>query len=278
MKIKLLAPSLLLILSFSLFFSCKKDDPSHPNPPTDSTNVADLKKGLLLYLPFNGSIADSSGNNNPTTGTNGASLTSDEHGYANSAFGSNGGGQTIEVTNNGSIHFDTAYTISLSFMTRDNSSRHTYLSMVNPANGDAPSFEVGTPLPGLPNFDVGVNDISAGCDNNGLSNPNKLNDTTSLIPESERWYNAIVIYHRGSVQIYINGKLISSKKGTGTSANLCPASKIIVGGWWYGDNTNINGVIDNVRLYNRVLLPEETTLLAKNYQPNSNSIRQVVSH
>ena len=240
--------------------------------------VADLKRGLLLYLPFNGSIADSSGNNNPTMAVGGGSLTADEHGYANSAFGSNGGGQTIEVTNNGSIHFDTAYTISLSFMTRDNSIRHTYLSMVNPVDGNGPTFEIGNCVPGLPNFDVGVNDISAGCDNSGLSNPNKLNDTTSFIPELERWYNAIVVYHKGSVSIYINGKLISSKNGTGTLANLCPASKIVVGGWWNSDVMNINGVLDNVRLYNRVLTSDEIALLSQYYQPTTNSIRQTVSH
>src|SRR6185369_13332776 len=35
-------------------------------PVVPPTPIADLRRGLLLYLPFNGSIADSSGNNNPT--------------------------------------------------------------------------------------------------------------------------------------------------------------------------------------------------------------------
>src|SRR5579872_3001159 len=91
-------------------FSCKKS--SSPPPPT-----TDLKKGLLLYLPFNGSIADSSGNNNPTQILgSGAGLTYDEHGYANSAYGSDGTSGRLQVTNNGSIQFDTAFTVSLSFM------------------------------------------------------------------------------------------------------------------------------------------------------------------
>ena len=74
---------------------------------TKADSTVNLTKGLLLYLPFSGSIADSSGNANPTTALNGASLTYDAHGYANSAFGGNGSNQVIQVTNNGSIVFDT---------------------------------------------------------------------------------------------------------------------------------------------------------------------------
>jgi len=186
MKIKLLTPSLLLA---TLFFSCKKD--SHPTPPpTDSSNIVNLKKGLLLYLPFSGNFADSSGNNNPTVALNGASLTYDEHGYTNSAFGATGAGEMIQVTNNGSIQFDTAFTIALSFMTRDNNSLHCYLSMTNYSNDHGPSFELGTTVPGYPNFDLGVVDAVNGCDGFGYG-PGDINDTTSFIPATERWYNAV---------------------------------------------------------------------------------------
>jgi hypothetical protein len=242
--------------------------------PSD-TSVADLKKGLLLYLPFNGSIADSSGNNNPTAAINGAALTYDEHGYANSAFGANGGGQTIQVTNNGSIQFDTAFSASLSFMTRDNSTFHCYMSMTQVPSGYGASFAFGTTTPNSPNFTFGVVDhTSGGCDTWG-SGPNNVGDTTGFVPQIERWYNVVCIYHKGSIQTYINGVLTSSKSGTGTSALLCPNSKVIIGDWYQGEN--INGVIDNVRLYNRVLNPDEIALLAKNYQPISNSIRQTIS-
>ena len=41
--------------------------------------TVNLTKGLLLYLPFSGNIADSSGNNNPTLAS-GSVLTYDAHG------------------------------------------------------------------------------------------------------------------------------------------------------------------------------------------------------
>src|SRR5579872_3504588 len=88
----------LIVLGFS-YYSCAKN--SNLQPPDTTVN---LTKGLLLYLPFSGSIADSSGNNNPTQAV-GSVLTYDTHGYANNAFGGTGNGERIYVTNNGSISF-----------------------------------------------------------------------------------------------------------------------------------------------------------------------------
>ena len=247
-------------------------DTLYATKPDPTVNLA---KGLLLYLPFSGSIADSSGNGNLTTALNGAGLTYDVHGYASSAFGGNGSNQVILVTNNGSIQFDTAYSISLDFMTTDLSTRHAFLSMVDYSNGDGPTFLVSTSVPGETNFlDIGANDISAGCGTDGTTNTNKLNDTTSFVPALGAWYNEVVIYHRGSLQVYINGTLISQKTGTGTLANLCSSSSIVVGGWWSGDPIGVSGKLDNVRLYNRVLTPHEVAALAVNYQVTSNSVKR----
>jgi len=263
---------------FALFTSCSKNSNSQPIHDTLYTTKPDptvnLNKGLLLYLPFSGDIADSSGNANPTKAVNGAGLTYDEHGWANNAFGANGTNQVILVTNNGSIKFDTAYSISLDVMTMNLSTRQSYLSMIDYYSGNGPTFELGTCVPGLTNlFDYGVNDVSAGCDNYGTTNPNKINDTTSFVPTIGSWYNLVLIYHRGTSQFYLNGTLFHTKTGTGTLANLCPASQIVVGGWWMSDITNINGKLDNIRLYNRVLTPHEITALAANYQVNSNQVK-----
>src|ERR1700722_20020237 len=89
-----------------IVYSCSKS--STPAPPVHDTTVitkidtlvvppppdptVNLNKGLLLYLPFNGNINDSSGNNNPTAEVGGTALTTDAHGYDNHAFGSNGTG------------------------------------------------------------------------------------------------------------------------------------------------------------------------------------------
>ena len=67
--------SIYFLFLFSVIFfnsSCKKTS----SPPVN--NDVDLKKGLLLYFPFSGSIADSSGNNNPIQ-VSGANLTTDQN-------------------------------------------------------------------------------------------------------------------------------------------------------------------------------------------------------
>lgn len=240
-------------------------------PPADTT--VSLTKGLLLYLPFNGSIADSSGNGNPTSATANV-LTYDEHGYANSAFGATGNGEMVYVTNNGSIKFDTAWSLSYGFMVNVNNIQQYFLSMVDPNTGEGPSISSGISLGnGINNFAVGSEDVSIGCSGYGRNDNYSIVDTTNLIPQVGAWYNAVAIYHRGSLKVYLNGRLVKSRTGLGTESNWCPGSQIVIGGWWGGQPLNMNGKLDNVRLYNRVLNANEIAALASSYQINSNSIK-----
>jgi hypothetical protein len=256
---------ILAFLLLGLVISCTKD--STPTPPPATPAEVHLQSGLLLYLPFDGNMADSSGNANTTTAVAGATLTYDEHGYANSAFGGTGNGERIKVTNNGSIKFDTAFTISYDFMQRDNAHWQAYLSMVTAVNGYGPTFISGTNIIGSPQFDFAVNDSLAGCDNYGYGKPAQVNDSTPFIPQAESWYNAVLIYHKGTIQTFINGKLVATKSAVGpTKALLCPAAQIVVGGWWDGDPITMNGKIDEIRMYNRVLNADEIAELSKNFQ------------
>ncbi|HVU56200.1 MAG TPA: LamG domain-containing protein [Puia sp.] len=238
--------------------------------------VADLKRGLLLYLPFNGSIADSSGNNNPTALVGGASLTNDEHGYPNSAFGDSGTGGRLIVTNNGSIKFDTAYTASFSFTVKDLSNQ-VFLSLVENDNAHGLTFNCGLNVPGNEQFEFGATDSVNGCDVLAEGSPYNIIDSTKFVPVPGSWYNVICAYHKGTITTYVNGKQISSKTGIGSRALNCPNAQFIVGGWWQNDPQSINGRIDNVRLYNRILLPEEIAMLSQYFQPTTNSIRQTFS-
>jgi len=284
MKKRYIIPGLGLAL-FGFFYACSKNtNPSPPvtdtvtvtkidtltvPPPPDST--VNLTKGLLLYLNFNGSIADSSGNNNQTEAVGGNVLTYDAHGYANSAFGGNGTGQRIKVTNNGSIQFDTALTLTYDFMINA-SARQTMVSMVNTSNGNGPSFVAGTNTVGLANLDFAVGDVSESCDTAGLGVFPTVGDT-SIIPQLNTWYNVICIYHKGSAAIYVNGQLTTFLQGPGTAALLCPSSQIVIGGWWDGDPNTLNGKMDEVRLYNRVLTPHEIVTLSQHFQVTSESVQ-----
>jgi len=274
-----------LVLVFSI--SCTKN-PITPPPVHDTVTVVkhdttltrdtiigiqpdptvDLNKGLLLYLPFTGNANDSSGNNNLTT-SYGSVLTADAHGWANSAFGAYGDGSTeVFVTNNGSIKFDTAFSISFGFMVNDTNATQSFISMVNPTNGYAASFNLGLIDPTTNYFSFGVGDVSSSC--NSIV-ANHVIDTTRFTPVPGSWYKCICIYYRGGVQVYMNGVLVGSKQSQLTQAINCPDAKVVIGGWWNdGNRLNINGKIDNVRMYDRVLTPHEITLLSTYYQVTSN--------
>jgi len=238
------------------------------------STVPDLTRGLLVYLPFNGSIADSSGHNNPTqiVGT-GAGLTYDMHGYANSAFGGVGTSGRLEVTNNGSIQFDTAFSISLSFMERTISGNQVLASLVKVADGKGPSFLVGNSMINSPNLWFGAPIVN--CDDYGTRT---TTDTTAFIPQPESWYNLVCTFRKGTLRVYVNGNQISQTTVLNYNSYVCPDAKFVVGGWWQNDPLSINGKIDNVRLYGRELNSAEIAMLAEHYQPNSNSIRQVANH
>jgi Concanavalin A-like lectin/glucanases superfamily len=288
-------PSLIIIamglVTLGFFYSCSKN--ANPSPPVHDTTIVvktdtitvppppdstvNLKLGLLLYLPFDGNIADSSGNGNPTTAIGGNVLAYDAHGYANNAFGGNGAGQRIKVTNNGSIKFDTAFSLSFDFMINA-PARQSFVTMVNTADGTGPSFIASASVPGLQNLDFYANDVSSRCDTAGTVNAVEITDTTAYIPQPGSWYNMICIYHKGATQTYVNGQLIGSKKGAGTAALLCPTAQIVIGGWWDGESVTLNGKLDEVRLYNRVLTPHEIVTLAQHFQVTSESTGPKLQH
>jgi hypothetical protein len=294
MKLKLLIFTSVLVF-FAFFYSCTKNtspttttvtdtvtitktDTVTVPPPSDTT--INLTKGLLLYLNFNGSIADSSGNNNPTEAIGGNVLTYDAHGYANSAFGGNGTGQEILVTNNGSIQFDTAFSLSYDFMINAYQ-RQAFISMIDPTNAYGCSFLSSESIPGLDNLMFFASDVTAGCDAIGptnAENPAVQADTT-IVPQVGAWYNVVNIYHKGTIQTYVNGQLQHTASGPGTADVDCPNAQIIIGGWWNSDPITINGKLDEVRLYNRVLTPHEITTLSQYFQVTSESVKpRLVTH
>jgi hypothetical protein len=285
-----------------LFFACTRNNPQPPVHDTvtvvkhDTTNTIDtlygtkpdptvnITKGLVLYLPFNGSFADSSGYGNSVTPVNGAALDYDMHGYANSAFNATGNGERLIISNNGAYKVDTAFSVSCDFMIRSNayfyggydfSGLQVFLSIVNVTTGKGPTFDMGMTLPNLPQyFAFGVVGAQGNdCSGYGNNMAYDIGDTTNFTPQLGAWYNVVCIYNKNSLSVYVNGQLISTSTNPNTaSAVFCPDANFVVGGWWNGGgsgNENIRGKLDEVRFYNRVLTPHEIAWLARNFQVTS---------
>jgi len=280
------------------FYACNKA--TNPQPPVHDTitvtktdtlvlppvnDTPNLTEGLVLYLPFNGSFADSSGNNNTVTPLYGAALGYDLHGYANSAFSSSGNGARLVVANNGSYAVDTAFSISFDFMIRSNAyygggGNYTglmvFMSIVDTATGNGPTFDVGLTTPSAPqDFTFGVNSASSGCGSTGDNNPQDVGGgPTSFVPQIGSWYNAICIFTQGTLSEYINGKLVGTSTNLNSSALFCPNANFVVGAWWSGGNNpsnleSFNGELDEIRMYNRTLTAQQIAWLSRNFQPTS---------
>ena len=236
--------------------------------PVDTPN---LKNGLILYLPFNGSFADSSGNGNTTTAVGGAFLTYDLHGYANRAFGGTGNGERIIVTNNGSIKFDTALSISFDVMVRS-FQLQDLVTMVQNTTGSGVSFGVGLGIGTTNRFDFAVSDSGTDC--SAIIQPtNSVIDSSQYVLQPASWYNIICVFHKKTMQIFINGQLVSTQATVTSTIPICPSSQVIIGGWWQGGGATVNGIMDEVRLYNRGLTAPEIAWLSRNFQITSTRVR-----
>ena len=259
-------------------------------PPSDTPRT--ITNGLVLYLPFNGSFADSSGNGNTVTPIDGATLDYDMHGYAQSAFSSSVNGPRLIVSNNGAYQVDSAFTVSCDFMIRANayfnggydfSGLMVFCSIVNVSTGAGPTFDFGMTDPAHPlNFAFGVNGAQSPDDctnnNNFGSTPSiGVFDSSGFTPQVGSWYNAICTFNKGTTSVYINGQLMNSVTNTSVpTVMFCPESNFVVGGWWNGGNSGsetINGELDEVRMYNRALNSTEIAWLSRNFQPNSISTK-----
>jgi hypothetical protein len=285
MNTKSVIPATGIIVLILAIACTKKSSPIHPvtdtititktdtlvlPPPSDTPN---LTNGLVLYLPFNGSFADSSGSGYTVTALDGATLGNDMHGYAQSAFSSSGNGARLVISNNGAYSVDTAFAVSFDFMIRaapNNSALQIFLSIVDTANGNGPTFNCGLNIPGAAQiFNFGANTATIGCEASGDNNPLNKYDTSGFAPQVGSWYNVILMYANGTQWIYVNGQLISAKSGFPPAVQVCPNANFVVGGWWNGDPMSINGELDELRFYNRRLNAQQISWLSRNFQPNS---------
>jgi Concanavalin A-like lectin/glucanases superfamily len=280
------------ILSLLFYYSCSKN--TNPQPPIHDTvtlvkndtllvpklvDTPNLTNGLVLYLTFNGSWADSSGLANTVTPLGGAVLGYDMHGYSQSAFNSSGNGARLVVANNGSYAVDTAFSVSFDFMIRSSpyyNGGNNYdnlmclMSIVNTANGEGPTFAVGMVNPALPqNFQFSLSSSTSDCNEaNGAILVGNA-DTTNFIPQLGSWYNAICTFTKGTASVYINGQLMGTKTLAFNSVLFCPSASLVIGGWWNNSQENINGEMDEVRMYNRTLTAPQIAWLSRNFQTTS---------
>jgi hypothetical protein len=220
------------------------------NTPTDITT------GLVAYYPLNGNGSDFSGN-----GYNGtvysASPTSDRLGNTSGALRFDGNADLVGIPS-ASINNLTSGTIAAWIKLNDNTDETITAKQRDSVNSWA-LFTVGY----IPHTTGGVPGKLYFHPRNNV--PTGVASSASIIPTGV-WRHVAVTFSSTSVRIYINGALDSSKSGDySVGSNLTTTNTI--GGWIAQPNPPhwFNGMIDDVRIYNRALTDAEILGL-KNWQ------------
>ena len=230
----------------------------------------DLKDGLVAYYNFKGgNLNDSSGKANHITFSN-ATKTSDRFGNADGAYLFNGTSSYMQVANSASLNpgvdkgFSLMAVVKMNGFYSGNCNSTQILGKLGNSdyvNGsyalrisDA-SFNCGAPV-NVNNmvFHAGYGDRNVNNGAGGISNI--LSESTS------KWYTVVFTYGDGVAKLYINGVLQSTQAFTPTfNANSEPLT--------LGKSLNpqfpywFNGIMDEIRIYEKELCKEEVKLLSE---------------
>ena len=219
--------------------------------------------GLVGYWPFNGNANDESGNGNNGT-VNGATLTSDRNGIANSAYSFDGVNCATYIdvnVNTTSIQNTHEYSISLWVLKAGAGCMiHPRILEFYSLNDGALQF----------NWDVANTDylMVETINSNGL-----YQATTHY---SQNWLNSwnqiVFTVKSGLGCLYLNGTLINSFQFIG-QPNLTPIGSF--GRMNHPSYNTMNGKLDDIGIWDRALTQQEITALyngcqlSVNAQPNN---------
>ena len=210
---------------------------------------------LVASYPFNGNANDASGNGNNGT-VNGATLTTDRFGNANSAYSFNGSGNYIQVPNSASLQLTNNYTISA--WVKPNAFGFTGQCTSNFIVSKGQFNDEGTFYLTYSDFDISCSVFTPSTEYfwcasfqggtqyyaNDPSNPIQLN----------KWYMVTSVRNGNQISIYVNGQLKNTTDISGTLGAV-NSSPLIIG----GDPSNAmypnwqNGTIDDIKIYNSSL-------------------------
>ncbi len=208
-----------------------------------------VKDGLVAYYPFNGNANDESGNGNHGT-VHGSVLTEDRSGNVNSAYLFDGQNDYIRIEDNALLQITGDLSLSV-WVKADVAGQ----AAVIVRKGNWSSYGLG--LGDYKNFPSHGHYYEEG---NGLYEG--IIYDTPLAPE--KWYNLTVVRnsHTKTMVIYVDGVQVIKQSYTEepliTSSSGCNFLSI---GALCGTKAFFDGVIDDIRIYNRALPESEIKTL-----------------
>ena len=218
---------------------------------------AGINDGLAAYYPFNGNASDASGNGNNGV-VNGATLTTDRLGQANSAYDFNGTGDNIMVNASSSLDVGAGNGLTLAAWINpyDLSVQRPIAEWVDSNLQVGAHFWISVSLAGGGPGSLYANFIDT-------TGAHHLFSTAPGILAPNAYQHAAATYDKttGIASLYLNGQV----KATQNLGIFTPqtSSDLYLGARLSGAQDHFKGVMDELRVYNRVLSPAELSLLAE---------------
>ena len=221
------------------------------------TLPTNLQTGLVGYWPFCGNANDESGNGNNGT-VNGATLTTDRFGNANSAYSFDGVNDYISIQSTPNLNLNNSFTISCWINKQTLSNNVEYIiSRERYLNGISYGLSITDYK-----FQLGINNDFGSC---GQSC--NISGQSSSNIETNNWLNLTASWDNSICKLYINGILSNSFSGVlNNGGNLLNSLQNLFIGKWMTNNNEysfnyFNGAIDDVSIWNRALTQQEITQL-----------------
>ncbi len=195
---------------------------------------------LVAYYPFNSNANDESGNGNNGV-VDGATLTSDRFGDANSAYSFDGISNIISV-NDDILLRPTTYTICV--WVKHDSTPNSYFLFKGRAGVDIPgeNYTYG--------FAMSTDSIFFGFeDNNGTDYSVTSTQVDTL------WHFLVGSYDGAELKLYVDGSLVASLATSAIPETNSYPLNIGKNEYWPGDI--YKGVLDDIRIYNAALSIKE---------------------
>ena len=257
---------------WSHFMSLITQNPTVPPEPSATSNLA---QGLVAYYPFEGNLADASGNGNSGTPVGSVGYAQGKIGQALKLGGVSNVG-CVRVSSSPSLSFTTQ--LSWSCFVR-----------VDGSIGQTSADCSGTPVEGAPQCVIAKRGDRYGLWSNLYVSQGRgsmianfgINSYTSAPVGIEgtvpynlgRWIHLAFVYSSGQVIEYVDGVEVARRGSQPTGFSTVNSADLYVGiqrnlageacsghgpDWWYP----LNGAIDDLRIYNRALSADEVRALA----------------
>ena len=191
----------------------------------------DVTEGLVAYYPFNGNANDETGNGYDAV-VRGAQLTEDRFGQADRAYDFDGNNAYIDIPNNAAPVDQGSISLWFNARSADKWDRLFSMSRFGSPPGTRLYIQLGE------GETVGVHFLSTQMGYTG-------------IPFNE-WNHVIFTWNDEAAKFYVNGGLVEEIDG-GRPTN----GRVTLGSYGEGFKHFYDGLLDDVRIYNRVLSSDE---------------------